>query len=87
MACRLYMELRLGLFADPITDGAISKVVFKNIGIIHQQHSGDTSELRSLDDEDVDTDSGRQRGDWVDEEDLSYDGIELADIGSRRHDF
>ena len=31
------------------------------MGIIHQQHS-DTFELCSLDDVDVDTDSGRQRG-------------------------
>lgn len=52
----------MGLFADPIADGGISKVVFQNMGIIHQQHSGDTFELCSLDDVDVDTDSGRQQG-------------------------
>jgi len=59
LACRLYRELGLGLLADPIVDGVISKVIFKNTGNIHQQHR-DTFELHSLDDMEYSgTDSGR----------------------------
>jgi hypothetical protein len=34
MACRIFRELKLGLIEGPITEEAISKLVFRDIGSI-----------------------------------------------------
>lgn len=41
MACRLFRELKLGHFIDPITDREISKIVFRDIGTIPQEDGYD----------------------------------------------
>jgi len=79
MACRLFRELRLGLFADPMADRIFSKVVFKNMDSMNQQGG----ELQSLDDVGVNT---GQRGVMGGENCLDGD-IGLADGGSRTRDF
>jgi hypothetical protein len=50
MACRIFRELKLGLIVGPITEGAISKLVFKDIGYIPEQHSEHTFDLATPDD-------------------------------------
>ncbi|KIM84940.1 hypothetical protein PILCRDRAFT_817773 [Piloderma croceum F 1598] len=55
MACRLFRELKLGLFADPMAEKAISKIVCKDIGTITQYHSAHAYELRTFDGTDEDT--------------------------------
>ncbi|KIM83629.1 hypothetical protein PILCRDRAFT_819269 [Piloderma croceum F 1598] len=52
MACRIFRELKLGLIVGPITgtEGAISKLVFKDIGYIPEQHSEHTFDLAIPDD-------------------------------------
>lgn len=37
MACRMFRELKLGLIVGPISEGAISNLVFRDIGSI-QEH-------------------------------------------------
>jgi hypothetical protein len=49
MACRLFRELKLGLFADPMAEKAISKLVGRDIGTITQHHSAHAYELRTFD--------------------------------------
>jgi len=56
MACRIFRELKLGLFADPMTDQDISKIVGRDIGAIQQLQSGYAFELHTPDDAGVDTD-------------------------------
>jgi hypothetical protein len=51
MACRLFRELKLGLLAGPVVEGAISDVVFRDIGSI----TGRTFELRIVKDAGVGT--------------------------------
>ena len=51
LGCRLFRELKLGLYADPITDRVISKIVFRDMGNIPRQPSGQGSELFTLDTE------------------------------------
>jgi hypothetical protein len=43
---------------DATTEGGISTIKFENIGKFPQQRSGDTSELRTYDDAETDTDTG-----------------------------
>jgi hypothetical protein len=50
MACRLVRELKLGQSSDPMTERAISKIVFNEMGEmgdVPQQRSGHAFELRS----------------------------------------
>lgn len=44
MACRLFRELKLGIFRDPMTEQAVSKVVFRDIGLMSHEHSECTFE-------------------------------------------
>jgi len=46
LGCRLFRELKLGLYAEPMTDRAISKIVFRDIP---WQPSGHGFELSTLD--------------------------------------
>jgi len=62
MACRTYRDLRRGLFADPMTDGAISNLVFRDMGTIPQQQSEHVFEMRSLDDAGINASNDRMRG-------------------------
>jgi len=64
MACRIFRELKLGLFADPITDGVISNIVFKDMGIIPQPQSGHVFELQNLGDVGGDASNGTQTSIW-----------------------
>jgi hypothetical protein len=66
LACRLFRELKLGLFADPLTEPTISNVVFRDIRTPEQQ-SRHAFELCTLDNAGVDIGSGRTRGDLGDE--------------------
>jgi len=61
MACRLFRELKLGLFADPMAETAISKIVGRDIGTITQHHSAHAYELRTFDDTSEDTGNGDRR--------------------------
>jgi hypothetical protein len=54
MACRLVRELKLGLFVNPMTSQAASKIVFRDLGIDSQQ-SGRSSHLRTHDDGGMDS--------------------------------
>jgi hypothetical protein len=49
MACRLFRELKLGLIGGPMTEGAISRLVFNDMGHMLQQHSDHAFELHVLD--------------------------------------
>jgi hypothetical protein len=49
MACRLFRELKLGLFANPITEREVSKIVFRDIGAMPQHLSGNVVELHPFD--------------------------------------
>jgi len=40
LACRLFRELKLGLFEDPMTEGAMSNIVFQDLAKISRQQSG-----------------------------------------------
>jgi hypothetical protein len=42
MAYRLFRELKLGLLTGPVVEGAISDVVFRDIGNITEQYTGRT---------------------------------------------
>jgi hypothetical protein len=44
LACRLFRELKLGLLEDPMPELTVSKIVFRDIGTISQQESGDEFE-------------------------------------------
>jgi hypothetical protein len=57
MACRLFRELKLGHFIDPMTDRAISKIIIRDIGTMPQEEDGHDID----DDEGVDAGVGRQR--------------------------
>jgi len=50
MACRLVRELKLGQFADPMTEGAISQIVFNHMP---QPRGGRAFELRTDDGADI----------------------------------
>lgn len=67
MACRLFRELKLGLFADPMTEDMISNIVIRDMGTIPTEHSRFTFELRALDDPGADTGSTSERAAWGDE--------------------
>lgn len=47
MACRLIRELKLGQSSDLMTEGAISKIVFNEMGNVPQHRSGHAFEPRS----------------------------------------
>jgi len=64
MACRIFRELKLGLFADPITDRVILNIVFKDMGIIPQPQSGHVFELHNLGDAGGDTINVRHTSIW-----------------------
>jgi len=51
LGCRLFRELKLGLYAEPMTERAISKIVFRDMGNIPRQPSGQGFELSTLDPE------------------------------------
>lgn len=53
LACRLVRELKLGVYEDLMTQHAISKIVFRDIGNSSQQQSGCTSEPRTHDSADM----------------------------------
>jgi len=55
MACRLFRELKLDHFVDPMAEGVISKIVNRDIGSIPQQQSGHALELQIFGDEGADT--------------------------------
>jgi len=48
MACRLFRELKLGRFTDPLTEVAFSTIVLESMGDISQQQSGFVYELGTL---------------------------------------
>jgi hypothetical protein len=64
MACRLVRELKLGHFRDLMTEGAISKIVFNDMGDIPQQQSGHGCELGVHDNADTDTGGAGKRDTW-----------------------
>jgi hypothetical protein len=78
MACRLFRELKLGLFPGPPTVGKISEILFRDVGIITQQHSGHAFELRTLDDAGTDTGTSAKR-DVLGDKNHSDGGIELEE--------
>jgi len=45
MACRIFRELKLGLYAQPMTDGTISKIVFRDLGTLPPQQSADSDDV------------------------------------------
>lgn len=49
LACRLFRELKLGLFMDSETEGAISGIVFQNGGKTPHHQRGGASGLRTYD--------------------------------------
>ena len=53
MACRLVRELKLGQFSDPMTEGAISQIVFIDMGNMPRQRSAHAFELRTDDGADI----------------------------------
>jgi hypothetical protein len=55
MACRLFRELKLGPLPRQPTVGKISEVLFRDVGIVTQQHSGHAFELDALEDALTDT--------------------------------
>ena len=67
MACRLFRELKLGLFVKPMTEDTISNIVIRDIGTIPSQHSRFTFEPRTLDDAGADTGSSSKPVVWGDE--------------------
>lgn len=60
MACRLFRELKLGLSVEPMSERAISHIVFRDIGVVPQQSSGQI--LDTIDD--VGMDIGGVGGAW-----------------------
>jgi len=57
MGCRIFRELKLGLFADVMTDQDLSKIVGRDMGAIQQLQSRHVFELRTQPgDAGVDTD-------------------------------
>jgi|ERR1700690_4402736 hypothetical protein len=49
MACRLFRELKLGLIGGPMTEGAILRLVFNDMGHLPQHHSNHAFKLHVLD--------------------------------------
>jgi hypothetical protein len=80
MACRLFRELKLGLFVGPVSDGAISQLVFKEMCIIPSHHHGDAFGLHNFDDATVHAGIGGKREALTDEN-CSEGDIELGDVG------
>ena len=50
MACQIFRDLSLGRFVETMTEGEISKIVFRYMAAVAQQPSGSTYELRTVDD-------------------------------------
>jgi hypothetical protein len=50
MACQIFRDLTLGRFVDPMAEGEISKIVFRDMAAVPQQPSGSTYELRTFND-------------------------------------
>ena len=50
MACKIFRDLSLGLFDDPMAEGEISKIVFRDMAAVAPQPSESTYELRTFDD-------------------------------------
>ena len=67
MACRLFRELKLGLFVKPMTEDTISNIVIRDIGTIPSQHSRFIFELRTLDDTGTDSGGSSRPHVWADE--------------------
>ena len=72
IACRLFRELKLGLFVDQLTEDAVSQFVIKNIdtATTAREHS---FELRILDELDTTGVTGNKLGGVVDESSLDVD--------------
>jgi hypothetical protein len=81
MACRLFRELKLGLFVKPMTEDTISNIVIRDMGTVPSQHSQFTFELCTLDDTGTDTGGSSKPRVWGDES-RSDGGIELEDRAS-----
>jgi hypothetical protein len=82
LACRLFRELKLGLFMDSETEGAISRIVFQDLGKISHHQSGGTSELRTYDGA-AETDTSGTVGTLDIENTVSWDASE-EDGGHRQ---
>ena len=82
MACRLFRELKLDLMINPMADGAISKIIKRDMGSILQQQSDHAFALHAIDEGDEgDVDIGVS-GDNI----YSGEEIELEERGSRTRD-
>ena len=57
MACRLFREIKLGVFNNPINEGIILNIVFRDIGTVFSQHR---LEMHNLELSTV----GNKQGDW-----------------------
>jgi hypothetical protein len=62
MSCRLFRELKLGLFVDPMGEEAMSKIVFRDMATIPRHQSGHAYELRTREDAGMDADGTQARG-------------------------
>jgi hypothetical protein len=82
MACRLFRELKLGLFVGPVSEGAISQLVFRDMGTIPHHHNEDAFGLHTFDDASVHAGIGGKREALGDENPAEED-IELGDVNPR----
>jgi hypothetical protein len=80
MACRLFRELKLGRFVDPMADDVISKIVDKAMGNIPQEQSAHPLEPH-IGGEEVGTSAARRQGVLGDRKSLDKD-IELEERGT-----
>jgi hypothetical protein len=73
MACRLFRELKLGIIIGPMTEGAISKLVFRDMGTITLSQAECSFELHTINDMAHISGEGNHSHRSIDLEDLSSD--------------
>ena len=82
MACRLFRELKLGLFIGPVSEGAISQLVFRDMCASPHHRDGDAFGLHTVDDAGVYAGIGGKR-EALGDENRSEGDIEMGDVSSR----
>jgi hypothetical protein len=68
MACRIFRALKLGFIVGPMTEGAMSNLVFRDIGSVSYQPSENTVDV---DNQAEDSGSGTTRNCQVDGDDIT----------------
>jgi hypothetical protein len=87
MACRIFRKLKLGLMDASMTQGAMSKLVFKEMGTIPPPKSEHTFELRTLGNATIGSGGIRMQTLWELEDESSLDrDLEMANRASGGRD-